>query len=190
MRSFKIFFINCNCVLAFTLLMSILLPAKAVAQYFNYFFTGAVGGDTCNVRNPTTANAASLRKVDGTIENISDDLTATISCPIPIPHEAENPNQHLEITINRLRAFFVNSHSEEQNFKCSVTAAGDKIIWNSVDLPMSTVPLFIEFSGFELRRSEYAFGIYTPRPPVITCGLPPNSALLSVLVEADVFGVD
>ena len=170
-------------ILALTLLISIVLPTKALAHDLGETYTYLLGGDTCHVVNPASGNAASLRKVDGTIENISDDLTATISCPIPIMYDRA-PNTPLSFS-GGIEIFFLNSHSSgEQKFRCNAysftfLSGGVNRKWNSVDI-LSDATGSIEFS---VSSDFYPTSGVVPRRPTITCGLPPKSALLSILIQ-------
>ncbi|MEH6584750.1 MAG: hypothetical protein V7754_22680, partial [Halioglobus sp.] len=162
-------------ILALTLLISIVVPTKALAHEFGKQYTHILGGDTCHVRNSTNKHAASLRKVDGTIENISDDLTATISCPIPITYSTYNEHgQGTELAVNfgEIEIFFLNSlPSEERRFRCNVFAAyPDDVIdrvWSSVNI-LSNATGSIEFYNYHALVADPGF---VPRRPTITCGL-------------------
>ncbi|MEH6519188.1 MAG: hypothetical protein V7742_21110, partial [Halioglobus sp.] len=152
-------------------------------------YTHILGGDTCHVRNSTNKHAASLRKVDGTIENISDDLTATISCPIPITYSTYNEwmqGTEFAIFIGEIEVFFLNSlPSEERIFKCKFFGANpdDAIhgVWGSANI-LSNATGSIEF--FQQIVGVSGFN-EVPRRPTITCGLPPKSSLLSIVIKAE-----
>ena len=178
-----------NCVLAVTLLISFALPTKTVAHEIDKQYTHVLGGDECNVQNPTTENAAALRKVDGTIENISDDLQATISCPIPVAIEQSRFGRlETDIVIN-----FLNSHpTEEQKFSCNVS--GNIIVegpelefaryWNSSDID-SGGEGSIRFRNDKEIPKYFLVGLFGGdllRRPTITCGLPPKSVIVSVII--------
>ena len=177
-------------LLALTLLISIVLPTKALAHEYESLYTYVLGGDTCHVRNTTTKNAASLRKVDGMLKNISDDLTTMVSCPIPITYE---DNHELNLYSADIEIFFLNSHSsEEQKFRCNVFSGspwGEQRDWNSVDIPghgpESDRIGSIEFS--DLSRIVYTY--IAPGRATITCGLPPKSTLISIVIEATIGSV-
>lgn len=84
-------------------LVSLLTTCAAVAEEF------ITSGDYCNVRNASTVEASGLRKRDGRIENILDDFTFTITCPIMIIFD--RPEYNVGLTYSNLGSI-------DQEFKC------------------------------------------------------------------------
>lgn len=185
-------------IVALALLAPIAFPNKTAAHEIGKQYTHMVGGDECDVRNPATKNAAALRKVDGTIKNTSDDLTATISCPIPVTYEAVVGPGGLNTDIE---IFFLNSHpTEEQKFNCNYSGyipeggVGGGIVfvryWNSSNID-SVGEGSVQFKSGEGENLD-AFvvgnlGSFTRRP-TITCGLPPKSTILYILITSEFNG--
>ena len=83
------------------LLISAVLHNNALAHELDRRYTHVISGDTCHVRNPTTENAASLRRIDGMLQNTSEDLASTVSCAVPIIYDGRSPvaEVRLEATI-------------------------------------------------------------------------------------------
>lgn len=102
-----------------------LFPFEAVSQEFSQTGDGQyfVDGDRCQVMNPTTKNAASLRYVNGVLKNTSEELSATISCPITF-HYSNYPTSIVDFTYSDIRVwmYFLNSDSSgEKTFVCSTS---------------------------------------------------------------------
>ena len=102
-----------------------LFPFEAASQEFSQTGDGQyfVDGDRCQVRNPTTKNAASLRYVNGILKNTSEELSATISCPITF-HYSDYPTSDLDFTSSEIQVwmYFLNSDSSrEQAFFCNTS---------------------------------------------------------------------
>ena len=190
MRRSIFLILSSTCALTLTLLISILSPTTAVAQELKTRYTHVQGGDECHVMNPTTKNAASLRKADGTIRNISDPLTATVVCPLPIATGGQSISDDFRWLgwEGKVQVFFLNfDASEEQRFRCNLYLPGSQVyalerrIWKQTEiLQDSTGSLEIE----GIYRLAIAGGVDILRPPALTCGLPPRSAILSVLIDA------
>ena len=176
------------CLSLSIILLSMAMSIKVLAHEAETTYTHLLGGDECDVRNSTNEYAAALRKVDGTIQNISDDLQATISCPIPITYSGTFGVAAFE---GDIEIFFLNSQSTgEQKFRCNIFANDvfeeSEVLrdWKSVDV-LSGATGSIEFRYGVVVGGEI-FGDITPRRPTITCGLPPKSTLLSILIEGHI----
>ena len=179
-------------LVALALLAPIAFPNKTAAHEIGKQYTHMVGGDECDVRNPATKNAAALRKVDGTIENTSDDLTATISCPIPVTYEAFD----VGFLYTDIEIFFLNSHpTDGQKFKCNVSGyipeggVGGGIAFlrylnsSSID---SVGEGSVQFKQGELLDPFVVGNLGSlTRRPTITCGLPPRSTILYVVITSE-----
>lgn len=168
------------------LLISIVVPVGAAAHEERDTYPQIFNGDNCNVRNPTTQNAASLRREYGMLRNTSEGLTATISCPIPLVLPSYN-DAILESSIE-LSLTFLNSHpSEEQKFSCQISTVrenrgSDGNIYVSVEDEQSESEIVQAGLGGNLTFTVSA-GVVDPVlgliRPVVTCGLPPSSSIVS-----------
>ena len=179
------------------LALSITLSCKASAQ--DFWEGGAhrlvLGGDACHVRNPTTENAASLRRTDGSLENTSEKLSATVSCPIPMIYEPVFLGDGFSSVTTQadvvVKVFFLNSQSSgEQQFNCRYRVMqqdgedvevydfyGRSKVIGSGSVGMITI------DGSFSEAVETDVNSYQINRPIVTCGLPPNSSLLHLLVD-------
>jgi hypothetical protein len=155
-----------------------------------------LGGDTCHVRNPTTRNAAGLRRIDGTLKNISEELTATVFCPIPLTFPVEGLNQELFGADIGISVSFLNSNPLRQAFECEryrVNSSGGKSPAYPGNSSASANIGSGDIGRLEFDPDRAIVGIRSYRSlgsqrPVLMCELPPLSAILEIVVEWDTLG--
>ena len=135
-----------------------------------------IGGDACSTRNPAVK---SIRRINGSLRNVSEQNTFNIACPIPaitlrpevLPGDSFHPRTDISVFI-----FFHNSGTEAQSLRCkfsvgnSVEGAGTEIIH----------PDGLDDIGFTFEE------VYSDKvlisPLTATCLLPPHTEIKSVNV--------
>lgn len=173
------------CPVIFSALLSVVVPTFVIAGDYQ-----VLGGDSCQLRNPKTKNAASLRQIDGTLQNDSDTLSATISCGIPtVQYDASRYD-----VAGALNVYFLNSHpSEEQRFNCEFNKGlfGSLVKKNRTSggidiLPGKTGSLKFDHGVLKIIK-DFSTNDIAP-PLIMICDLPPQSSILSIEIVDSCMG--
>jgi hypothetical protein len=181
-------------VLSLSLTVSTLLPQYAVAQSVNYEYE--ISGETCIGRNANSEVGKSLRRVNGSLKNIHEELTATVYCPIVLPRfetTTSGPGFKYDLRTIGARVVFVAENPPIQEIVCGLSLLnfGGEIAANKRGEgffgPVGdrrTINLaFVEMEFTEQDRYVFPNGSRF----TVKCGLPPLSELTEVFVHTNYY---
>lgn len=177
-------------VLSLSLAVSTLLTQNAVAESvsFDYLFNG----ETCNGRNINSEVGKSLRRINGSLKNTHEEMTATVYCPIVLPRfGATTPGPTFEYHLGRIgtQLAFIASNPPVREIVCRlllVNLGGEIAASKRGDGLLQPVGDrgYVDFSYVEMEFTERDNNVFPNGDRfTIKCGLPPLSELTEVRVQ-------
>lgn len=168
-----------TCVFLFLVVASLSSIPQARAQYEVYAF----GGEVCQTRNPAIKN---VRRVNGTLMNISESNTFNVSCPIfSKTQEYEGPESTVDLEVT---LYFSNLNSLEKEVRCVFS----ELVWTGVShvkkrevvhMPGNSGAGPGGFIRYAYENFSYG-GLHEESDgmPHVSCKLPPQTKIIMIEV--------
>ena len=181
-------------VLSLSLVVSTLLPQDAIAESVSsdYLFNG----ETCNGRNTNSEAGKSLRRINGSLKNTHEEMTATVYCPIVLPRfEATTPGPTFDYRLGRIstQLTFIAKNPPVQEIVCRLSLVnfvgevaaskrGDGLFGHVEGGPGHRGGIYL--SSVQMEFTERDNNVFPNGDRfTIKCGLPPLSELTEVRVQ-------
>jgi hypothetical protein len=185
-------------VLSLSLAVSTLLPQYAVAQSVNYDYE--ISGETCIGRNTNSEVGKSLRRVNGSLKNIHEELTATVYCPIVLPRLETNtsgPGFKYHLRTIGAQVVFISNNPPIQEVVCGLSILnwlgmivankrGEGFLGPVEGGPGSSWSAYLAFVEMEFTEQD-ALDPSKGSRFTVKCGLPPLSELTQVFVHTNYY---